>query len=227
VPRHAFDPSAASRSATSRVGCVDDPEAGDNLLGLEVRAVGDHRRLALAVDDRRGGGRLQSAREDPVALGAEPVVEGVGRGEGLVHLLLGAVGAELVGLGGAVHGQQVVRHRASPRLRTVPVTAVHLHHERPHADTTPCHGRPFLTSWLALVRREGTPGWRQHADRALLVGGSTPTGHSWLGSTNHQCPLGVPRATTSALSAYSGQPPVPSRRTLPACSGLPAAHRGG
>src|SRR4029453_13645847 len=32
------------------VGRVDDPEAPDDLLGLEVGAVGHHRRLSLAVD---------------------------------------------------------------------------------------------------------------------------------------------------------------------------------
>ncbi len=33
------------------VGGVDDPETPDDLLGLEVGAVGQHRRTALAVDD--------------------------------------------------------------------------------------------------------------------------------------------------------------------------------
>src|SRR4051794_26548420 len=63
------------------VGRVDDPEAPDPLLGLEVGAVGQHRRPALAVDDGGRRGRLEPTGEDPVAIGAEPLVEGAGRGE--------------------------------------------------------------------------------------------------------------------------------------------------
>src|SRR3954464_10037870 len=85
------------------VGGVDDPEATDDLLGLEVGAVGHHRRLALAVDDGRGRCRLKPTGEDPAAIGAKLVIEGAGRGERLLHLLLRAVVAELVHLGGAVH----------------------------------------------------------------------------------------------------------------------------
>jgi hypothetical protein len=50
------------------------------------------------------------------------VIEGAGRGERLLHLLLGAVDAELVHLGCAVHGQQVVRHPTSPQFRAVLMT---------------------------------------------------------------------------------------------------------
>src|SRR5919107_1776784 len=81
------------------VGRVDDPETPDDLLGLEVGAVGDHRLVALAVDDGRGRCGLQPACEDPVALGAELVIEGAGRGERLLHLLLGVVVHELAQLG--------------------------------------------------------------------------------------------------------------------------------
>src|SRR3954451_22616976 len=92
------------------VGRVDDPETPDDLLGLEVGAVCQHRRLALAVDDGRRRRRLEPTGEDPVAISAKLVVEGTGRGERLLHLLLGTVVAKLVHLGGAVHRQQLMRH---------------------------------------------------------------------------------------------------------------------
>src|SRR6476661_1010044 len=92
------------------VGGVDDPEPADVLLGLEVGPVGDHRGLARAVDDGRGRGLLEATGEQPVAVGLELVVEGTRRGERLLHLLLGPVLAELVALGRAVDGKQVLRH---------------------------------------------------------------------------------------------------------------------
>src|SRR3954463_14717313 len=101
------------------VGSVDHPETSDDLLGLEVGAVGHHRSLALAVDDGCGRCRLEAAGEDPVAVGAKLVVEGAGRGERLLHLLLGAVVAVLAHLGGAVHAQPVERHPTSPLRRAV------------------------------------------------------------------------------------------------------------
>src|SRR5664280_467013 len=116
-----------------------DPETPDDLLGLEVGAVGHHRRLTLAVDDGRGRCRLKPTGEHKVAIGLKLVVEGAGRGERLLHLLLGAVVAELVPLGGAVHAQQVVRHRSSPLFGAVPMTAFYSHHERQPDDTTTCH----------------------------------------------------------------------------------------
>src|SRR5665648_72758 len=124
------------------VGRVDDPETPDDLLGLEVGAVGHHRRLTHAVDDGRRRCRLKPTGEDPVAIGVKLLIEGAGRGERLLHLLLGAVTAELVPFGGAVHGQQVVRHPSSPQVRAVPMTTFYSHHERHPADTTICHRRP-------------------------------------------------------------------------------------
>src|SRR6476620_5442235 len=38
------------------VGRIDDPDTTDDLLGLEVGAVGHHGRLTLTVDDGRGRG---------------------------------------------------------------------------------------------------------------------------------------------------------------------------
>src|SRR3954468_11945009 len=105
------------------VRSVDDPETADDLLGLEVGPVGHLRLLAPAVDDGRRRRGLQPTGEHPVAIGAKPVIERAGRGERLLHLLLGAVVAELVPLGGAVHAQQVVRHLSSPQFRAVPMTA--------------------------------------------------------------------------------------------------------
>src|SRR3954471_11923755 len=81
------------------VGRVDDPEAPDDLLGLEVGAIGHHRCLAPAVDDCRRRCRLKPTGEDPVAIGVELVVEGAGRGQRLLHPLLRAVVSELVRLG--------------------------------------------------------------------------------------------------------------------------------
>ena len=78
------------------VGGFDDPEAPDDLLGLGVGAVGHHRRLTLAVDDGRRRRRLKPPGEDPVTVNVKLVIEGAGRGERLLHLLLGAVVAELV-----------------------------------------------------------------------------------------------------------------------------------
>src|SRR5664279_2415669 len=125
------------------VGGVDDPETPDDLLGLQVGAVGHHRRLTLAVDDGRGRCRLKPTGEDPVAIDVKHVIEGAGRGERLLHLLLGAVVAVLVHLGVAVHRQQVVRHPSSPLFRAVPMTAFSSHHERHSADTTTFHRRSF------------------------------------------------------------------------------------
>src|SRR5205814_473123 len=93
--------------------------------GLKVGAVAHHRRLTLAVHDGRRRRRRKPTGEDPVASGVKLVIEGAGRGERLLHLLLGAVAAELAPVGGAVHGQQVVRHPSSPQLRAVPMTAFH------------------------------------------------------------------------------------------------------
>ena len=54
------------------VGGLDDPEAGEVLLRLQVGPVGEHRLPAPAVDDGGRVGRPEAAGEDPVALGLEP-----------------------------------------------------------------------------------------------------------------------------------------------------------
>src|SRR5688572_27988624 len=87
------------------VGSLDDPEAGEELLRLQKGTVGEDRLLTAAVDD---GGRArvsQAVGADPVALGAVPVVEGVG-------------GSQLVWggqFGAAVdHGNEVLHVGSSP-----------------------------------------------------------------------------------------------------------------
>ena len=70
------------------VGGLDDPEAGDVLLRLQVRPVGEHRLPVPAVDDGGRAGRREAAGEDPVAVGLELLVEDVDRG----HLLRGGRG---------------------------------------------------------------------------------------------------------------------------------------
>src|SRR6185295_10615317 len=59
------------------VGGLDDPEAGEILLRLQERPVGEHRLLASVVDDGGRAGRREAAGEDPVTLRHEPVVEHV------------------------------------------------------------------------------------------------------------------------------------------------------
>src|SRR5882757_10781714 len=58
-----------------QVGGLDDPEAGEMLLRLHERPVGEHRLLASVIDDRGRTGVCQPAGEDPVALRDQPVVE--------------------------------------------------------------------------------------------------------------------------------------------------------
>ena len=62
------------------VGSLDDPEAAEVLLRLQVGTVGDHRLGTLPVDDGRGRGRRQAVGEDPVALVLQSLVERAGVG---------------------------------------------------------------------------------------------------------------------------------------------------
>ena len=107
-----LDPSVAGlrpvgheRERGVEVGRVDDPEAGDVLLRLDEGPVGEDRLVTSAVDDRRGLGCGEAAREHPVAPGPEPLVELVDR-----HHLLGGPGVGPV----VDHGNQVL-HLTPPR----------------------------------------------------------------------------------------------------------------
>jgi hypothetical protein len=95
------------------VGSLEDPEAGEILLRLQERPVGEYRLLAPVVDDGGRAGRREAGGEDPVTLLLEPVVE--------------RVDGRLLGRGGGAglvvdHGNQVLHLGSSPVARGAPRT---------------------------------------------------------------------------------------------------------
>src|SRR5688500_16962975 len=87
------------------VGCLDDPETAEVLLGLGERSVGRDHLVTGGVDGGRCLDRLQATAEDPVAVGLELLVERV---DGVVDRLE-LVGCVRVGAV-VVDGQHVLRH---------------------------------------------------------------------------------------------------------------------
>jgi hypothetical protein len=87
------------------VGSLDDPEAGEELLRLHEGTVGEERLLTATVDDGRGAWLRQAVGVDPVAPGAEPVVERVDGGHLVRAGQFGAVGD---------HGNEALHLGSSP-----------------------------------------------------------------------------------------------------------------
>ena len=155
------------------VGGFHDPEAGQVLLRLEERPVGEHRHAAAVVDDGgRGRATARPAGEDPVALGDEAVVEHVDRR----HL---GIGGEV----GAVveHGNQVLHLGPSPVESGRPGSGRSplLRTPLPRSDTVVPNnfpdGRRRRTRPTRAVRRTVLPSWvggHQGSTAALPAGGS-------------------------------------------------------
>jgi hypothetical protein len=92
LERTHFDLALAGLGALGRpgeggveVGDVDDPEAADVLLGLEVRAVGDDGLARGGIDHGRGLGRHQTVGVHPGAGLTDLFVERLDVGEHLLH----------------------------------------------------------------------------------------------------------------------------------------------
>ena len=139
----AFDPSAASLSATSRSGASMTQKPGDVLLRLHEGPVGEQRLPAPVVDDGGRARRRRGLRRRPSGPGLEPVVEHVdGR-----HLVRGGQVGRVVD-----HGNQVLHLGSSPVVRAPLVGASHPCYERLCPDPTPAPGRLSRTSGRPVTR---------------------------------------------------------------------------
>ena len=110
------------------VGRLDDPEAGEVLLGLDERAVGEDQLAPAAVGHGRVVRRGQPAAEDPLAVGPELVVERVDRaGRGVVDVVAGVTD----------DSEEVVHGFISCGCGSPWWAALHPHHELDCTDPTP------------------------------------------------------------------------------------------